>query len=132
LLKPEGRLLICHLDWWRGSSGIVPLTSDLTRRFNPDTAKKTRPHTFRYPDWLSDLRRARFEQFETFGYPTHLPCSHAGWVGRVQASANVGAVMSADTLAKFEHSLLGDLKRLHPGDILGVEHIIFALIAKAG
>jgi SAM-dependent methyltransferase len=132
LLKPGGQLLICHLDWWKGTSGIVTMTGDLINRFNTKPANVTTANTFQYPMCLADLRRADFHHVEVHGFTTSLRYSHAGWIGRVLASANVGPAMSRTTLDAFEQALAETLQAAYPMSMLEVEHLIFALVARQG
>ena len=128
LLRPNGVLLICHLDWWRGESGIIELTAETTRRFNPDSSRATSANTFQYPSWLADLRNAGFLDIETFGYTTALRYSLESWTGRVKASASIGPVLSAEEAKNFEDVFRGRLKAHCRSDVLDVEHFVFAVV----
>jgi SAM-dependent methyltransferase len=130
LTGPAGFLLICHLDWWRGTSGIVDMTADVTRRFNPDAARAGAANTFQHPSWLADLRSAGFSTIDVLGYTTALRYSIEGWVGRVKASASVGPVLGAKDLRSFELALSERLRSHFPTGQLDVEHIVFAVVGR--
>lgn len=130
LLKPDGVLLICHLDWWNGRSRIVELTAEITRQFNPDAARAVAANTFQYPSWLADLRNAGFLDIEALGYTTVLRYSLGAWVGRVKASASIGPVLSAEQAEAFAIALTDRLREHCRSDILDVEHMIFAVVAR--
>lgn len=132
LLVPGGALLICHLDWWRGPSGIVELTGRVVERFNPAAGRNVAANTFQYPAWLKDLREAGFLDFEMFASVVSLNYSHEAWVGRVKASASVAPALSPEEVRAFEEAFSAELRRHQPAERFDVEHIAFGLVARKG
>jgi SAM-dependent methyltransferase len=130
LLAPGGRLLICDLDWHFTPGSIGRKTWDLVLQHTPKTGGSV-GGTFRYPDWTSDLTRAGFTAWEAFAYTTTLTYTHEGWRGRVRASAGVGPVMDAETLARFDTAMEAMLVEATGGaETFPVGHKIFALVAR--
>ncbi|MGL4974779.1 MAG: class I SAM-dependent methyltransferase [Bosea sp. (in: a-proteobacteria)] len=127
LLVPRGKLVILHMDWWKGPSGIVASTIDIINAHSNERGQ--RAGTFRYPEWLDDIRQAGFPTFEMFGFTTALQYSHEGWRGRVRASARVGPAMNADQLREFDAALSAHLQANHALETLSVEHRVFGLVA---
>jgi SAM-dependent methyltransferase len=130
LLRTDGCLLICHLDWWRGRSGVIELTTNVVRSFSPSAEAAYKANTFQYPAWLSDLRRAGFLTIDVLGFTTSLRYSHEGWIGRVKASASVGPVLSSAEIAAFEREFSRKLAELDPSPEFNVEHFAFAVLAR--
>ncbi|MEX2632154.1 MAG: class I SAM-dependent methyltransferase [Tistlia sp.] len=127
LLVPGGRLLVCSLDWQSLPGNVVETSGEVIRRF----AGKPPPgrNTFAFPDWLGDIAGAGFGAFEAFAYSERLAYSHAGWHGRIRASAAVGPAMDAETLEAFDAAFAEALRSRFPDEPLAVDHRIFGLVA---
>lgn len=128
VLKPDGRLLIAHLDWFRQPGNVIDVTLQTIDRFNPATGNG-RPHSFKFPAWLFELTAAGFDYWEVFGYRADLPYTHDAWRGRVRASGRVGPGMDDDTLSAFDTALGAALADHFAEPSLQVAHRVFALIA---
>ena len=126
LLRPGGRLLIAHLDWYRKPGNAVDVTLRLIDRLSPQPPAGR--YTFEFPRWLGDLVAAGFADFEAFAYSEPLTYGQETWRGRVRASARVEPVMDRETLARFDAELAAELQRCFPVDPLAVDHRIFAVI----
>lgn len=130
LLAPAGRLLICDLDWHFTPGSIGRKTWDLVLHHTPNRDGPI-GGTFRYPDWTSDLTRAGLTAWEAFAYTTTLDYTEEAWRGRVRASAAVGPVMDAPTLARFDAAMAAMLRQATGGAArFPVGHKIFALVAR--
>lgn len=130
LLAPGGKLLICDLDWHFTPGSIGRKTWDLVLHHTP---KRDGPigGTFRYPDWTTELTRARLSAWEAFAYTTTLTYTREAWRGRVRASAGVGPVMDAQTLARFDAAMETMLHEATSGaEKFQVGHKVFALVAR--
>jgi SAM-dependent methyltransferase len=128
LLAPGGLLLIAALDWQRFPGNVIETTLDVLDRYAPP-APSSRPHSFLYPEWTTDLSPAGFRGWDVFSYTTTLHYTHEAWRGRVRASAGAGPAMDRPTLAAFDAELASALTERHPDSTLAVDHRIFALIA---
>ncbi len=129
LLRPGGRLIVCHLDWRRGPTGVIALTSRICRQFNPQAGTSPGANTFQYPAWLSAIREAGLNRIDIFGYDTELVYTHEGWVERVKASASIGPALPPTEVEQFGQVLLCALKTLHPAEPIKVEHFVFCVMA---
>ena len=129
LLRPGGRLAICHFDWIPVPGNMVAATEELIRRHNP--AWDLGGGMGLYPAWLADAAAAGFHEIETFSFDMAVPYSHEAWRGRVRASAGVGGSLAAAAVARFDRDLARLLARDFPADPLSIPHRAFALIARA-
>lgn len=129
LLRPDGRLVIAHLDWLKLDGNVIDITLATIDRFNPE--RPPGPATFQYPAWSLELTKAGFESWEVFGFDATMPHSHEAWRGRVRASGRVGPAMDAETLARFDAAFQAVLRDQFPEETLAVDHRIFAVVAWA-
>ena len=125
LLVPEGRLVIAHFDWLPLDGSLAAAVEQLILRHNP--AWKGAGSHGMYPWWLADVRRAGFINVETFTYDEDVIYSRDDWLGRVRASAGVGAALSQPAVERFDVDHLALLNAHFPDDPLLVPHRIFAL-----
>ncbi len=129
LLRPGGRLAICHSDWIPLEGNLVAATEALIQRHNP--AWDLGGGTGLYPAWLGDAAAAGFVDLETFSFDVPVRYSHEAWRGRIRASAGVGGSLDAQAVARFDDDLAVCLARDFPDDPQEVPHRAFALIARA-
>ena len=78
---------------------------------------------------LTDLGEAGFENIRTFSYDTFAPYTHAGWRGRIRASAGVGASLPDVEVHMFDVELGALLREKFP-DPMPVHHRVWAVIAQ--
>ena len=128
LLKPDGRLVICHFDWLPLSGNVVEATEQLIAAHNP-AWRFFGGHGI-YPQWAVDAGRAGYRNLEIFAYDHAQRASHESWRGRIRASAGVGASLSPEAVAKFDAELAALLRTRFPAEPLEVPHRVFAMIAK--
>ena len=126
LLRPDGRLLIAHLDWISHPGNVIDTTFNVMDRFSPAHASGFL--TFQYPHWLFELVDAGFDAWQIFGFPTTYSYSHSAWRGRVKASARVGPTMSPETFEQFDLALSEALSERFPQETLCVDHRVFAIV----
>jgi SAM-dependent methyltransferase len=128
VLRPDGRLAICHFDWLPIGDNVVAATEALILAHNPDWPGAG-GHGF-YPPWASAVAAAGFGAIETFSFDVDQVYSHAGWRGRVRASAGIGGSLGDDAVAAFdaEHGAL--LTARYPDDPLSVPHRCWALVCR--
>jgi SAM-dependent methyltransferase len=127
LLVPGGCLLIAHFDWMSLPGNVVEATERVIGKHNP---------TFDWGDycdgsgiytkWFGDLSAAGFQSIESFSFDVQVPYSQEAWLGRIRASAPVGASLPPQAVAQFdaEHRLV--LERNFP-DPLQIPHRVFAV-----
>ena len=130
LLKPDGALVICHLDWRRGPTGVIELTSSICQMFNPGFRSTLPANTFQYPAWLGDIRTAGLGKTDVFGYSTSLRYTHEGWVERVKASASIGPAPTPSEVERFGKVFMEELRALQPAEPIEVEHSVFCVVAR--
>lgn len=132
VLKPAGTLMIAHFDWLslRDTQGanVVAATESLIRAHNPSWTMHG--GTGLYPDWLTDLAEAGFEDIESFTFDVAQPYGHEAWRGRIRASAGVGASLDPDAVDRFDADLAALLAADFPDDPLSVPHRIFAAFGR--
>jgi SAM-dependent methyltransferase len=124
LLKPGGRLVIAHFDWIPLPGNVVAATEDLIRSFNPLWSFGGGIGV--HPEWFRDV--GEFDRIESFTFDVPVIYSHAGWRGRIRASAGVGGSLDSDGVAEFDAALGRMLMAEYPDDPLAVPHRCFALL----
>jgi SAM-dependent methyltransferase len=128
LLTPGGRLLIAHFDWLPLPGNLVEATESLICTHNPAWATGSGPgSTGIHPKWFADLSGAGFIGIESFTFDVAVPYSHEAWLGRIRASAGVGASMPPDAIVRFDDAHKELLAKRFPGEPLQVPHRVFAV-----
>ena len=130
LLRPGGRLAIFYVDWLPLRASVVELTLALVARHRTEPMHpSTRVgHQGVYPEFPPDLTGAGFHSLEMFGFDLAQSYSHAGWLGRMRASAAVSTMPPA-AQAAFAADLLAALAAFP--DPTPVPHRVFALVGVA-
>ncbi len=129
-LKPTGALVICHFDWIPLDDNVVAATEALILKHNPDWAFAN--GVGMYPAWLADVARAGFKHRETFSFDLDVPYSPDDWVGRIRASAGVGASLPPEKVKTFDAELRHVLAERFPEKVLAVPHRVWSLVACVG
>lgn len=129
VLRPGGTLVICHFDWIPLPGNLVAATEALIEAHNPEW--RMGGGSGLYPAWLADAAGAGFRDLETFSHDLEVPYSHAGWRGRIRASAGVGGSLPAAAVARFDEALAALLAKDFPAEPLAVPHRLWALLARA-
>jgi ubiquinone/menaquinone biosynthesis C-methylase UbiE len=131
LLKPGGRLVICHFDWIPNPGNVVEATEALIKAYHPPTREwPLFDGNGIHAQWVTEIGRAGFRELELFAYDHEQEFSHEAWRGRIRASAGVGASLPAEAVARFDAELAELLRARFPADPLQVPHRVFALIGK--
>lgn len=112
----------------RGS--IVDETLALVRRLRTEPMHPATRlgHHGVYPEFPDDLTDAGFRGLELFGFDLEQTYGHAGWLGRMRASAAV-STMPADAQRAFADEL-GRVLARYP-DPLPVPHRVAAIVGRA-
>jgi len=128
ILKPGGRVAICHFDWIPLKGNVVEATEQLIVKHNP--AWKWGGGHGLHPYGLRHLAEAGFVDLETFSYDVFAPYSHADWRGRIRASAGVGASLPPEKVEAFDREHATLLSEHFPEPILQVHHRVWAAIGQ--
>ncbi|MFD7919959.1 class I SAM-dependent methyltransferase [Streptomyces sp. NPDC059740] len=129
LLRPTGVVVIAHFDWLPLPGNLVAATEELITSYNPEWTMGG--GTGLYPRWLTDLATAGFGGIETFSFDLDVPYTPEAWVGRIRASAGVGASLPPEQVARFTDDLTRVLADRFPGEVLAVPHRTWAVTATA-
>jgi len=128
LLQPDGSIVIAHFDWIPLPGNVAHSTEALIERHNPRWTMGG--GTGIYPRWLTDLARAGFEDLRTFSFDVVVPYRPEAWIGRIRASAGVGASLDEDQVERLSDDLRGLLAERHPEDPLKIPHRTWAVVAR--
>jgi SAM-dependent methyltransferase len=128
ILKPGGRVAICHFDWIPVAGNVVEATEQLIVKHNPNW-KWSGGHGL-HPYCLRHLAEAGFVDLETFSYDVFVPYSHEDWRGRIRASAGVGASLPSDKVEAFDREHTALLSQSFPESILQVHHRVWAALGR--
>jgi SAM-dependent methyltransferase len=129
VLVPGGRLVIAHFDWLPLPGNVVDATETVIGKHNPtfDWAANGVGTAGVYPNWFVDLASAGFEDVESFTFDVRVPYSHEAWLGRIRASAPVGASLSPDRVDAFDADHRRMLQERFHKEPLQIPHRVFAV-----
>jgi SAM-dependent methyltransferase len=123
LLKPGAAIAIAHFDWIPLPGNVAAETEELILRHNPSWPNGG--GTGLYPQWLTDLAEAGFADIRTFSFDTVERFTRESWIGRIRASAGVGASLDPPAVERFT----SDLRRILEADELAIPHRTWAVAA---
>jgi SAM-dependent methyltransferase len=129
LLAPGGKLIIANFDWLPLRGNVVEATERLILDHNPEWRGANGNGV--YPAWFDDLTTAGFTEIESFSLDLDVSYSHEAWLGRIRASAGVGASLSPESVARFDRAHEEILKSKFPQDPLTIPHRVFAVFGRA-
>ena len=124
----EGALVIAHFDWIPLDDNLVAETENLIVKHNPNW--KAAGGMGMHPQWMADVVRAGFTSRETFSFDIDVPYTHEGWLGRIRASAGIGASLTPEKVAAFDAEHAAMLKARFPQPDLTALHRVWALVAR--
>jgi SAM-dependent methyltransferase len=128
ILKPSGRIIIAHFDWIPMNGNLVEATENLILKYNPDWALSG--GTGIYPEWLSDLKTAGFDNLETRSFDLEQPYSPEAWRGRIRASAGIKASLNDSEISAFDDELRNLLEDKFSQNPLMVPHRVWFVTGK--
>lgn len=129
VLKPGGALAVCYFDWIPLAGNAVQATERLIHKHNPNWALGGGYGM--WPMWAPQIQAAGFGQIETFSFDEVVPYTPEAWRGRIRASAGITS-LNDDDRQRFDDALADLLARDFPGDIVPMEHRVWALIGRSG
>ena len=129
LLTPGGLLMIAHFDWLPLKGSTVAATESLILEHNPKWAPMAGGSGL-HPRWFADLEQAGFQDIESFTFDLAVPYTHEAWIGRIRASAGVGASLPPDAVARFDADHKALLERDFPEEVLRIPHRVFVVWAR--
>jgi SAM-dependent methyltransferase len=128
ILVPGGRLIIAYFDWLPLPGNAVEATEQLILAHNPDW--RMGGGTGIYPKWFADLSTTGFLEIESFSFDLAVLYSHEAWLGRIRASAGIGASLSPDAVAAFNTAHAQLLSTKFPENPLSIPHRVFAVTGR--
>ena len=129
ILRPNGLLVIAHLDWLPLKENVVDLTEKLILKHNPEWHMSGGCGI--YAQWLKDVAEAGYTNIESFSYDVSVPYTHESWRGRIRASAGVSASLPPEKVALFDAELQDLLQAQFSDHNIEVPHRIFAVVSRA-
>jgi len=130
LLIPGGLLMLAHFDWLPLPHSVVAATEALILTHNPKWMPMAGGNGL-HPQWYADLEAAGFSDIESFTFDLRVPYTHDAWLGRIRASAGVGASLPPDAVSRFDADHKALLERDFAQDILNVPHRVFVIHARS-
>lgn len=92
-LKPNGHLLVMHMDWLTYESEIALKSEQLVLKYNPDwSGKNTVRSDVSFPDWASGF----FTLANAVSFDIYVPFTRESWHGRIKACRGIGASSLSD------------------------------------
>jgi SAM-dependent methyltransferase len=127
ILRPDGWLLIAHLDWIPRAGNVVETTEHLVLEHSPQWKGAGGP--FPYP-WEKELCSQGWREPRGFAYEAALAYSHEAWRGRVRTCNALGAVLPTAAVDAFDRELAALLAAEFPAEPLEVPHRVLALLLR--
>jgi SAM-dependent methyltransferase len=130
LLKPGGWLAICSLPWLPLDGNVVQRTEAIVQRHNPQWPFGGLDGI--EPGFVRDLRAAGFQAIESFSMDFAISYDHAGWRGRMRASAPISGSLTPEQVQAFDTELAAMLAKDFPQEPMQVAHCLFAVFGRKG
>ena len=130
LLRPGGRVVICHFDWIPLRGNVVSATEALILQFNPRWTLFG--GTGIYPRWLTDLGEAGFGGLSTGSFDVGVNYTSEAWRGRIRASAGISASLPPEEVAHFDEAHLHMLAEKFPEPELVIPHRVWWVTGQVG
>jgi SAM-dependent methyltransferase len=127
VLAPGGRIALVQFDWLPLAGNVVAATEALILKHNPSWALGGGDG--RYPARAAELAAAGFRDVLQEERDVDVPFPHAGWRGRIRASAGVAATLDAAAVERFDAEHAALLAERFPSDPLPVPHRVHLTVA---
>jgi SAM-dependent methyltransferase len=126
VLRPEGRLVIAHMDWHVAPGTVAAATLRARERCAPEGRP---PAGIELAIWAEELAHAGFTQWDMFGFVADLIHTPQAWRAHVRASEAGASSIAQPELDKFDAAVARMLSKRFPGAEVPVAHRVFALVA---
>lgn len=111
ILKHGGTLLVLYMAWLPYEDEIAGASEKLVLKYNP---KWTGAGETMHPIDIPDCYRNHFDVVYHDEYLLEVPFSRESWHGRMKACRGIGASLTNDQIAMWEHEHKELLKRIAP------------------
>lgn len=111
ILKHGGTLLVLYMAWLPYEDEIAGASEELVLKYNP---KWTGAGETMHPIDIPDCYRNHFDVVYHDEYLLEVPFSRESWHGRMKACRGIGASLTNDQIAMWEHEHKEFLKRIAP------------------
>ena len=111
ILKHGGTLLVLYMAWLPYEDEIAGASEELVLKYNP---KWTGAGETMRPIDIPDCYRNHFDVVYHDEYLLEVPFSRESWHGRMKACRGIGASLTNDQIAMWEHKNKELLKRIAP------------------
>ncbi|MBQ8922024.1 MAG: class I SAM-dependent methyltransferase [Oscillospiraceae bacterium] len=111
LLKPGGRLAVLQMEWLPFEDDLAMASESLVLQYNPGW---TGGGYHRAPVWIPEDYAAYFEPESAEQFDLHVPFTRESWHGRMRACRGVGASLTGEKLAEWEHAHMAMLMQKAP------------------
>ena len=127
IAKQAAYIAVANFSWLPLPGNLVESTERLIEKHNPEWTHGGGNGGIDL-NIIYDFQRAGIINIESFSYDMDVPYTQDGWLGRIRASAGVGASLTPEGVEIFNSELAQLLKQSFDSDILQVQHRIFAVI----
>lgn len=125
VLKRDGKLVIINYDWLPQNK-LARYTEGLILEFNQDGKRKDKYAV--YPEWIEEIVSAGFTDIETFSFDVNVSYSVETWIGRIQASPDIGRTLSIEETKLFNKKLETFLNSEVKQETFNIPYRIFTII----
>lgn len=125
LLKPGGRLLICHFCYLVEPGNVSERTEEIILRYNPNWPFAGQDG--RYEKWREYLDPAGFKDIRAWDYVEDIPYTREEWRGRMRACNGVLALRDPEKLARVDREIGEMLAQEFPNEPMLIPHRVFVI-----
>ncbi len=127
LLRPEGVLVVAHMDWVGLPGSVLEATLCVVRRHGTFPPQALLGQHATYPLWLDELGASGFE-VESFSFDVFLEYDHRSLPGRMRASAAL-CDLGEERLARFDADYQREVGRRF-SEPFSVPHRVYVVLAR--
>lgn len=128
VLKTGGKFILAQFEPIPVKNDVVVKTREVIIRFNTNWEGKNSLGI--YPEWITDLYLAGFNNIETFSFDVTIPFTHDEWKGKMRTDGSIGGSLQREEIKAFNKALSTLLKEQFEGSILEVPHRMFSVICE--
>lgn len=127
LLKDGGRLVILFMAWVPEDDAIARASEDLVLKYNPSW---TGGRYERKPVFVPEIADGYFDVEYSEDYDLTVCFTRESWNGRMKACRGVGASLSSEEIAAWEHEHMKMLEESAPEEFDILHHAAMAVLKK--